>query len=150
MGSGGHLLRTIPVGVCLFAMGCGSVSTTGEGNNQVDTVCEAGFLEECDEQTAADSLTWSDVSCQWEGRNVVVRATVQSDFNARLRVGLIPRYYIEKGGKHGTSFGSERYRTIDPGSQTTFRINAGHPKGVPSGTTIEKCNPKVQDVELSD
>jgi hypothetical protein len=136
---------TLLVGASLS--GCGQ---TGEGSSKVDTECEAGLLNECDEEEAADSLEWSDVSCRWKRSDVVVEATAKSDFNATLDVSLIPRYTIEKGGQHGTAFGSEEHKTIKPGGEVTFSINAGSPKGVPDGANIEKCNPKVYDVDLAD
>lgn len=113
-----------------------------------DAKCEAGPINECSSDEAAPALEPTEISCAWHGRNVIVHVQLRSHFNARLEVGIVPRYEIADGGTHGTSFGSDRSKRLPPQGQVTFDINAGHPEGVPAGTPISDCRPKLYDVDL--
>lgn len=113
-----------------------------------DAECEAGIFNTCDEEEAVDNLKAVEVHCRWSGPDVIVHVKLDSTFNARLEVGVVPRYVIEDGGQHGTSFGSEETKVVDARGSVIFDINAGHPKGVPVGAPISECKPKLYNVAL--
>jgi hypothetical protein len=115
-----------------------------------DGECEAGFLNKCENEGARDKLDPVSVYCTWNQSDVVVHVELRSHYNARLKVSVIPRYLIEDGGQHGTAFGSEVAQVVEAQGTAMFDINAGHPKGVPVGTAISECKPKLYDVALSD
>jgi hypothetical protein len=114
-----------------------------------DGECEAGFLNQCSDESARKKLEPVEVYCLWKGSRVSVHVKLNNRYNARLKVGVVPRYVIKDGGQHGTSFGSEVTHRVDAQGAVTFDINAGHPKGVPDGTEISECKPKLYDVALS-
>jgi hypothetical protein len=114
-----------------------------------DGECEAGFLNECDDESARHKLKPVEVYCLWSDRDVVVHVKLKSEFNARLQISVVPRYVIKDGGQHGTSAGSERTMPVAAQGVVTFDINAGHPIGVPAGTEISECKPKLYNVKLT-
>jgi hypothetical protein len=114
-----------------------------------DAECEAGFLDECESKDGAKAISASDIWCVWRGDDVIVHAVLHNSFGARLRVGIVPRYRILNGEQHGTSFGSDVSQKIDASGSQSYDVNAGHPTGVPAGSTISSCNPKLYDAALS-
>lgn len=120
----------------------------GAVEGEWDSECEAGVLNDCTSPDAAEKLELVETWCRWRGSDVHVHVALRSHFNARLKVGIVPRYEIEDGGKHGTSFGSDVSKTVEPQGRVNFDVNAGQPEGVLAGTTISKCNPKLYDADL--
>jgi hypothetical protein len=140
------------------AMGCGGTSSGSDGHDNIpvgaksgswDGECEAGLFNKCDDETARKKIKPVEVYCLWEGRDVMVHVKLRSEFNARLKVSVIPRYVIKDGGQHGTAAGSETAKRVAAQGTVVFDINAGHPMGVPDGTEISECKPKMYDVGLT-
>jgi hypothetical protein len=110
---------------------------------------ECGFGG-CTNGEAADRLTVDHVWCRWQGDDVTVHARVNNGMNARVALSIVPRYRIYKGGTHGQSFGSDIPMKLQPHQTKLFSTNAGNPKGVPTGTRISECIPKLQDIDLAE
>lgn len=113
-----------------------------------DGECELGPTNQCTNGDAAKKMKAVETWCIWRGHEVVVHVRLHNGFGAGAKVSVVPRYVIENGGQHGTSFGSEAYKTVRAGGDVVFDINAGHPEGVPAGSTISECKPKLYDVDL--
>lgn len=114
-----------------------------------DGECEAGAFNECTNGDAAKQMQAVETWCLWRGGDVVVHVRLHNGFGAGAEVSVVPRYVIANGGQHGTSFGSEEHRKVAAGGDVVFDINAGHPEGVPAGSSIEECKPKLYDVDLA-
>lgn len=145
----------LAVVVVVAAAGCGSGNDpaanapAGAKAGSWDGECEAGLFNDCSDEGARHKLEPREVWCVWRGDSVVVHVALKSNFNARLDVSVIPRYVIKDGGQHGTSLGSEVGRTVAAQGRVVFNIDAGHPKGVPDGTEISECKPKLYDVKIA-
>lgn len=121
----------------------------GATSGKFDRECERGPVNECTNGDAAKEIDALETWCLWRGQDVVVHVELRNGFGAGAKVSVVPRYVIANGGQHGTSFGSEAYRTVAAGGTVIFNINAGHPEGVPPGSSIEECKPKLYDVDLA-
>jgi hypothetical protein len=140
--------------VSFTAAGCASQASGGNVPNgavggEFSKEC-GGLFKECSDKDAAKALDVSDVWCRWSGRDVIVHASVTNGFNANVKLSIVPRYFIENGGQHGAAFGSDVPMKVGAAQTKTFETNAGHPKGVPAGTPISDCKPKLQDIDIAD
>lgn len=106
------------------------------------------FISGCDEQAGADQLRFRHAYCAWEGDHVQLHMMIRSSFAARLTVAITPRYYIQNGGQHGTSSGSDVSKGVPARGTVRVSINAGHPAGVANGTPISKCAPRLNNVSI--
>jgi len=68
---------------------------------------------------------------------------------ASVKLSIIPKYVIKNGGQHGTSYGSDIPVALLAGQQLVWTGNAGAPEGVAAGTPIEKCEPRLQDIDVA-
>ncbi len=80
---------------------------------------------------------------------MVVHLTIDNGSNAHVTARIVPRYEIEKGGVHGDSFGSDQSVGIASASVKTVTLDAGKPEGVPVGTRISKCDPRLLDADIT-
>jgi hypothetical protein len=103
----------------------------------------------CNTQQAADELSASGVYCFWRGNDVIVNLTLHNGMAAKIAPSILPRYQIENGATHGQSFGSEVPTTVPASGSRTISLDAGHPLGVPDDTAISNCEPRLDDVTLS-
>jgi hypothetical protein len=151
--AGEHPFLAILLGLVAFAVivgaASGSHSSSGPAAMQTSFSLRCGAFGECSNQDAANSLGASSVACSWRGSDVIVSVTLSNDFNAKVKASVIPRYEIDNGGTHGNSFGSDSSIVIAPNDSAKWTANAGHPKGVPDGTPISKCEPQLEDIELT-
>ena len=126
----------------------GVKSTGSEGTiaGELQFDCSLGS---CASDLARDNLRSSDVWCMWRGNNVVVHLRLANTLNAHVTASIVPRYDIENGGTHGDSFGSDQDVQIDAASATEATLNAGSPEGVPPGTKISMCWPRLIDADIT-
>jgi hypothetical protein len=68
--------------------------------------------------------------------------------NARVSLSITPKYKIENGGQHGTSFGSDIPLTLDAHESTSWTGNAGEPEGVAIGAPIADCIPHLHNIDI--
>lgn len=102
----------------------------------------------CTSPDAADHLDANDVWCAWRGAHVILHARFSNNMNARVRLSIVPKYFIENGGQHGTSLGSDLPVTLAPHETHGWTGNAGAPDGVPTGTRIARCAPRLEDIAI--
>ena len=130
---------------------CGTTSKTSDGpvgsvGGTLEKDCRFGG---CDSDLAKDNLQASSVWCTWQRHDVLVHLRLENRLNAHVTASITPRYEIEAGGTHGDSFGSDQDVDVPAAGSTAVTLNAGHPEGVPDGTAISKCNPRLIDINLT-
>jgi hypothetical protein len=102
----------------------------------------------CTSPDAAGQLDANDIWCAWRGPHVIVHATLGNNMNARVHLSIVPKYFIENGGQHGTSSGSDLPVTLGPHRHRSWTGDAGSPAGVPTGTPIARCAPRLEDIAI--
>src|SRR3954447_8771942 len=102
----------------------------------------------CTSPDAAENLDSSDVWCSWKGPDVVVHAVLTNKMNANVKLSIVPKYFLEKGGQHGTSFGSDIPVELAAGERLDWTGNAGQPEGVAPGLAITACEPRLEDIDI--
>lgn len=103
----------------------------------------------CEEEAGAKQIQAMQAWCFWRGNDVIVHTRLHNGFGAKLAVSVVPRYETTNSGTHGQAFGSDVTKIVGAGGDVVFDTDAGHPKGVPDGTQISACRPKLEDVALS-
>jgi hypothetical protein len=103
----------------------------------------------CTEDSARAKLHGSDVWCRWDSDRVKVHVTLENQFNAHVSLRVTPKYEIKDGGDHGDSFGSDVAIGIPAQAKVAALIDAGTPEGVPQGTEISKCEPNLQNIDIT-
>ena len=58
-----------------------------------------------------------------------------------------PRYFIARGSEHGSSFTAGEDFKLRGGGVRSVLMDAGHPKGTPSGSRISRCAPYLYLVD---
>ena len=142
------LAASVAALIVVFATGCASESSAPEGakSGGIKYDCSSN----CGDDLARDRLKFKDVWCRWQGDHVVVHVRVENPLVVPTKTSITPAYEIEDGGMHGTSFGSDRSVPARGDSYTAAEIDAGSPEGVPTGTTINSCEPQVQGMDAVD
>lgn len=102
----------------------------------------------CTSPDAADNLDVSSIYCAWNGGDVHVHATLTNGMNATVHLSIVPKYYLDKGGQHGTSFGSDIPITLAAHETKNWVGNAGQPEGVAPGLQITACAPRLEDIDI--
>lgn len=109
---------------------------------------ECGLIGGCTSPDAAAELDARDVWCRWNGDHIAVHAVLTNGMNARVTLSIVPKYFIEKGGQHGTSLGSDIELHLQPHQTQSWTGDAGRPEGVPTGTPISACEPHLQNIDI--
>lgn len=134
------------------ASGCGSHGAKsasvppGAVSGTLDKDCGFGG---CTSTVAEDQLSATNVWCRWRGADVLVHLHLVNGANAHVTARIVPRYEIEDGGVHGDSFGSDRAVEVNAAASRIVTLDAGHPEGVPNGTSISKCDPRLLDADIT-
>ena len=102
----------------------------------------------CTSPDAARALRVSNVWCRWRGSNVIVHARLKNGMAADVNLSITPKYRIKDGGQHGTSLGSDIPISLAAGQAIDWIGDAGHPEGVPDGTSISECVPHLHDIDV--
>jgi hypothetical protein len=116
-------------------------------DGSLSKTCE-GLLNTCTSPDAAGGLKARSVWCQWNGGHVEVHAILTNTMAASVRLSIVPKYAIKNGGQHGTSFGSDIPVRLGPSESQDWLGDAGAPTGVPAGTPIAKCSPRLLDISI--
>lgn len=130
--------------VAVLLAGCSSESAAPEGARRGDIRYDCS--SNCGDELARDRLRFDDIWCVWEGGHVLVHVRVENPLVVATVTDITPAYEIRDGGRHGTSFGSDRPVPAARRSYTEAQIDAGRPEGVPSGSEISSCEPQVQSL----
>jgi hypothetical protein len=83
----------------------------------------------------------SNVFCFWKKDHVIVHVNLKNGAVEHVTATVKPRYYIARGGEHGSGFTSSKDYGFDGGEFRTIFIDAGKPEGVPPGSKIARCAP---------
>lgn len=141
--------------LCLFVFamvallsGCSDESEVPEGAKGGKIRYDCSYA--CGDDLARDRLRFKDVWCEWEGDHVLVHVRVENPLVVPTVTNITPAYENKDGGRHGTSFGSDRAVPAAGNSYTEAQIDAGSPEGVPRGTEISSCEPQVQNMDAVD
>jgi hypothetical protein len=134
----------------LALSGCGSENTEGAPAGVERGEIEYDCSINCGDDTARDRLGFGEIWCEWKADHVVVHVRVENPLVTPTETRITPAYEIKDGGRHGTSFGSDRRVPVAPFSFTEAEIDAGSPEGVPAGTEIASCAPQVQSMDIVD
>ncbi|MGH3064953.1 MAG: hypothetical protein ACRDOF_01505 [Gaiellaceae bacterium] len=139
----------------LCAFGLTALMTGCAGETSAPAGAKSGKIRydcslSCGDDLARDALEFKDVWCRWRGDHVLVHVRVENPLVVPIRTNITPAYEIEDGGRHGTSFGSDRSVPAQRSSYTEVEIDAGSPEGVPPGTRISSCEPQVQNFDTVD
>jgi len=132
-------------GLAALITGCAGETSVPEGAKSGKIRYDCSF--NCGDDLARDALEFKDVWCRWRGDHVLVHVRVENPLVVPTRTNITPAYEIEDGGRHGTSFGSDRSVPVQGSSYTEAEIDAESPEGVPPGTTISSCEPQVQNMD---
>jgi hypothetical protein len=147
-------VRTVVViavaALSLAAAGCGGSTSSGgpKGSVEGKLGLDCGFGG-CSDNDAKDKLKASDVWCRWSSSGVKLHVRLENGMNARIDVAIVPKYTIENGGDHGDSFGSDLTVPVNALGYTEAVLDAGSPEGVAAQTPIDKCEPHLEDVDIS-
>ena len=128
--------------------GCSDESEVPEGAKGGKIRYDCSYA--CGDDLARDRLRFKDVWCEWEGDHVLVHVRVENPLVVPTVTNITPAYENKDGGRHGTSFGSDRAVPAAGNSYTEAQIDAGSPEGVPRGTEISSCEPQVQNMDAVD
>lgn len=102
----------------------------------------------CTSPDAAANLIAGNVYCAWTGGDVHVHATLTNGMNAAVTLSIVPKYFLDKGGQHGTSFGSDIPVKLAAHETKHWIGNAGQPEGVAPGLQITACEPRLEDIDI--
>lgn len=102
----------------------------------------------CTSPDAAANLSVSNVYCYWKGSDVRLHASLTNNMNAIVSLSIVPKYFLEKGGQHGTSFGSDLPVKLAAHETKRWYGNAGQPEGVSPGLQITACEPRLEDIDI--
>jgi len=92
-------------------------------------------------------LRWSNVWCAWSRGGVIVHVNMRNTAAEHVTAHIKPRYYIARGGEHGSGLGSVEDYGFDSGEFRSLWIDAGKPKGVRIKTPISRCAPYLFLIE---
>jgi hypothetical protein len=130
-----------------LATGCGSGSS-GPGGSVAGGLDKSCGFGGCASDLAKDKISGSSW-CIWNESHVMVHLRLKNGLNAHVTASITPRYEIKNGGTHGDSFGSDHKVLIAAATAKEVALDAGHPEGVPDGTPISKCNPRLTDIDVT-
>ncbi|MBA3374791.1 MAG: hypothetical protein H0U00_03090 [Actinobacteria bacterium] len=137
-------------GATIALSGCAGESTGAEPEGATVGNIEYDCSFNCGDDTAKDRLRFEDIWCEWESDHVLIHVRVENPLVTPARTSITPAYESEDGGRHGTSFGSDRRIPVSRSSYTEATIDAGSPEGVPTGSEISSCEPQVQSLDIVD
>lgn len=79
--------------------------------------------------------------CVWAKGHVMVHVNLKNTGAEHVTVNVKPRYFIARGGEHGSGFTSGKDYGFDGGEFRSLWVDAGAPKGVTVGAEISRCAP---------
>jgi hypothetical protein len=89
----------------------------------------------------------TNVWCAWKSSHVMVHVTLRNTSVERIKATVKPRYYIARGGEHGSGFLGAKDFTLASGQSRSVLIDAGKPEGTPTGARIGRCAPYLYLVD---
>ncbi len=93
-----------------------------------------GFLASSDQ--LAQYQRGSNVWCAWRGDHVIVHVSLRNTSAEHVTNTIKPRYYIARGGEHGSSFMGAQDFDFNSGELRSLFIDAGHAKGISWGPRL--------------
>jgi hypothetical protein len=133
-----RLLAT--VAIALVAVVCVSSALAATGGS-----FSKGIFAKYDDK--AGYISGRNVWCAWSGNHVVVHVTLQNSSIETITATVKPRYYIARGGEHGSGFLSGVDFKLRGGATMSKTMDAGAPKGTPTGAAIARCAPYLYLVD---
>jgi hypothetical protein len=104
-----------------------------------------GILAET--EALARYLKASNIWCAWRGDNVIVHVSLKNTAAEHVTATIKPRYFIQRGGEHGSGLTSAKDYGFDAGEFRSLWIDAGEPEGVKAKTPISRCAPYLFLIE---
>ena len=95
----------------------------------------------------AKYMSASNVWCAWRGDHVIVHINLRNRSAEHVTATVKPRYFIARGGEHGSGLTSADDYGFDSGEFRSLWIDAGEPKGVRAGSPIARCAPYLFLIE---
>jgi hypothetical protein len=90
-------------------------------------------------------VRFSNVFCVWVRDHVFVHVTIRNSGAEQVTLEIVPRYFIARGGEHGSSLGG--HESVKVGRFRSAWIDAEKPKGTPRGARISRCAPYLFSIE---
>lgn len=83
----------------------------------------------------------SNVFCYWKKDHVIVHVNLKNTGAEHVTANVKPRYFIARGGEHGSGLTSGKDYGFDGGEFRALYVDAGKPDGVRPGSKIARCAP---------
>jgi hypothetical protein len=125
--------------VSLVALGVTATASVAKPRGAVAGKFTIGILAQTDQ--LSKYLKASNVFCFWKKDHVMVHVNLKNRAVEHITATVKPRYFIARGGEHGSGFTSAKDFGFDAGEFRALFIDAGKPDGVPPGSTIGRCAP---------
>jgi hypothetical protein len=115
------------------------------GHTRVRGSFGVGVLAGFDDK--AKYIHGSDVWCEWRGSHVFAHVTLHNSSVETITATVKPRYFIDRGSEHGSSFLAGKDFKIVGGKTVSVLMDAGRPENTPTGARIGRCAPYLYLVE---
>ena len=139
-------MRKVVVAAALAAIvGVSAVSAWAHSEARVGGSFSTGTLASFDDK--AKYIDGSHVWCAWRGSHVTVHVTLHNSSVETITATVKPRYYIDRGSEHGSSFTAGQDFKLVGGKTVSALLDAGKPENTPTGAKIGRCAPYLYLVD---
>jgi hypothetical protein len=135
----------VAIGTLCLSCVVAAAATAAPPKGAVRGTFTHGFL--ASGNALARYMVAGNVWCVWKGDRVVVHVNLRNRSAEHVTATIKPRYFIRRGGEHGSGLTSAEDFGFDSGEFRSLWIDAGKPKGVTRRTPISRCAPYLFAIE---
>jgi hypothetical protein len=122
-----------------------AVTTAAPPKGAVRGTFTVGILAQ--DNPLAKYMRWSNAFCVWAKDHVMVHVSAKNTGAEHVTASIKPRYFIARGGEHGSGLTSGKDYGFDGGEFRSLWIDAGKPKGVTPKAKIARCAPYLFSIK---
>ena len=130
--------------IAIVGASCAS-ALAAQSANRVTGSFSKGILAKYDDK--GKFISGSNAWCEWRGSHVMVHVSLRNRSVETITATVKPKYVIANGSAHGDGFLAGEDFKLAGGKSVSALIDAGKPKGTPTGARIGSCVPYLYMVD---